>query len=122
MIDHIGIDVGDFERSKRFYAEALGPLGYELAMEPVENVGGFAAKGKPDFWIAGGTANGARTSRSSRTIAPRWMRFTLRRSPRAGRTTGSLGYGPSTTRTTTAPTSTIRTETTSRRSATYLSR
>jgi catechol 2,3-dioxygenase-like lactoylglutathione lyase family enzyme len=58
MIDHIGIDVGDYDRSKRFYAEALGPLGYELAMEPVENVGGFAARGKPDFWIVGGTAAG----------------------------------------------------------------
>src|SRR5919204_904873 len=56
MIDHVGIDVGDYERSKKFYVEALGPLGYELVMEPVENVGGFAAKGKPDFWIAGGTA------------------------------------------------------------------
>ena len=58
MLDHIGIDVSDYERSKRFYAEALGPLGYELMMEPVENVGGFAAKGKPDFWIAAGTATG----------------------------------------------------------------
>jgi len=58
VIDHVGIDVRDYERSKRFYSEALRPLGYELAMEPVENVGGFAAKGKPDFWIAGGEASG----------------------------------------------------------------
>ena len=54
MIDHIGIDVSDYERSKRFYAEALGPLGYELMMEPMDNVGGFAAQGKPDFWIVVG--------------------------------------------------------------------
>jgi catechol 2,3-dioxygenase-like lactoylglutathione lyase family enzyme len=58
MIDHIGIDVGDYERSKRFYAEALGPLGYELMMEFDGNVGGFGAKGKPDFWIVGGSAAG----------------------------------------------------------------
>ena len=58
MIDHIGIDVADYERSKRFYAEALGPLGYELMMEPVENVAGFGAEGKPDFWIAVGSSTG----------------------------------------------------------------
>jgi catechol 2,3-dioxygenase-like lactoylglutathione lyase family enzyme len=58
MIDHIGIDVGDYERSKSFYTRALGPLGYELMMEPMENVGGFAVKGKPDFWIVGGKPAG----------------------------------------------------------------
>ena len=58
MIDHLGIDVADYARSKTFYVEALGPLGYELVMEPVENVGGFAAKGKPDFWIVAGNASG----------------------------------------------------------------
>jgi len=34
MIDHVGIPVSDFERSKRFYEEALSPLGYQLIMEP----------------------------------------------------------------------------------------
>jgi catechol 2,3-dioxygenase-like lactoylglutathione lyase family enzyme len=58
MLDHLGIDVRDYERSKRFYVEALGPLGYELVMEPVANVGGFGSKGKPDFWIAIGNAVG----------------------------------------------------------------
>lgn len=58
MLDHIGIDVSDYERSKRFYVEALGPLGYELVMEPVANVGGFGAKGKPDFWLGVGPAVG----------------------------------------------------------------
>ena len=43
MLDHLGIDVSDYERSKAFYAEALGPLGYELMLEPVANVGGFGA-------------------------------------------------------------------------------
>ena len=58
MIDHVGIDVSDYQRSKRFYAAALAPLGYELVMEPDENVGGFAAKGKPDFWLVGGNTAG----------------------------------------------------------------
>lgn len=30
MLDHIGIDVQDFEKSKAFYQAALVPLGYEL--------------------------------------------------------------------------------------------
>ena len=51
--DHIGLNVGDLARSKAFYAEALGPLGYEVIME-LEGVAGFGAKGKPDFWITEG--------------------------------------------------------------------
>jgi len=58
MIDHVGLEVGDYERSKAFYSAALRPLGYELVMEPDANVGGFGAKGKPDFWIVGGAPSG----------------------------------------------------------------
>jgi catechol 2,3-dioxygenase-like lactoylglutathione lyase family enzyme len=53
MLDHIGIDVQDYARSKAFYQAALAPLGYELIME-VEGWAGFGAGGKPDFWIKGG--------------------------------------------------------------------
>lgn len=52
MIDHIGIDVRDLERSKAFYQATLAPLGYELIME-VQGWAGFGARGKPDFWIRG---------------------------------------------------------------------
>jgi catechol 2,3-dioxygenase-like lactoylglutathione lyase family enzyme len=51
MIDHVGINVSDYARSKDFYASALAPLGYELAMEFDGRVGGFARDGKPWFWI-----------------------------------------------------------------------
>ena len=54
MLDHIGIPVWDFERSKRYYAQALSPLGYELIMEPSSSAAGFGRLGKPDFWIAQG--------------------------------------------------------------------
>jgi catechol 2,3-dioxygenase-like lactoylglutathione lyase family enzyme len=40
MIDHVGIEVGDYERSKAFYSVALQPLGYELV------TAGLAAGGK----------------------------------------------------------------------------
>ena len=52
MIDHLGFDVSDYEASKRFYQEALAPLGYELLMEFEGGVPGFGKQGKPDFWIA----------------------------------------------------------------------
>jgi catechol 2,3-dioxygenase-like lactoylglutathione lyase family enzyme len=54
VLDHVGVPVSDFERSKRFYTEALSPLGYELIMEPSVSAGGFGGLGKPDFWISQG--------------------------------------------------------------------
>ena len=54
MLDHVVIRVSDFEQSKRFYAEALSPLGYELLMEPSVSAAGFGRQGKPEFWIGQG--------------------------------------------------------------------
>jgi catechol 2,3-dioxygenase-like lactoylglutathione lyase family enzyme len=54
VLDHVGIRVSDRERSKRFYAEALSPLGYELVMEHRISGVGFGRSGKPDFWIREG--------------------------------------------------------------------
>jgi catechol 2,3-dioxygenase-like lactoylglutathione lyase family enzyme len=54
VLDHVGLPVSDFERSKRFYEEALSPLGYEPIMEPSVSAAGFGRRGKPDFWIARG--------------------------------------------------------------------
>ena len=51
MIDHVGLDVRDYDTSKRFYEQALAPLGYELLME-FEQVAGFGRDGKPEFWIS----------------------------------------------------------------------
>jgi catechol 2,3-dioxygenase-like lactoylglutathione lyase family enzyme len=52
MLDHLGFNVSDYERSKAFYERALAPLGIELLMEPVEAVAGFGDDQKPYFWIA----------------------------------------------------------------------
>jgi catechol 2,3-dioxygenase-like lactoylglutathione lyase family enzyme len=52
MIDHIGIQVGDLERSITFYTKALAPLGYELVMR-WQQFAGFGIGGKPEFWIDG---------------------------------------------------------------------
>jgi catechol 2,3-dioxygenase-like lactoylglutathione lyase family enzyme len=53
MLDHVSLRVADYDRSKRFYAAALAPLGYTLAMESATGAGyrrGFI----PDFWIKQG--------------------------------------------------------------------
>jgi catechol 2,3-dioxygenase-like lactoylglutathione lyase family enzyme len=51
VLDHVGIRVSDFEQSRRFFAQALSPLGYELIREPSVSAAGFGRQGKPDFWI-----------------------------------------------------------------------
>src|SRR2546423_1002836 len=56
MIDHTGISVSDFERSKAFYRAALAPLGYELLME-FPGGAGFGVPPRPDFWIGQGEPN-----------------------------------------------------------------
>jgi catechol 2,3-dioxygenase-like lactoylglutathione lyase family enzyme len=62
MIDHMSIQVLDYDKSKAFYTQALGPLGYSVIMEftraqvptlPSDAVCGLGEKGKPDFWLSG---------------------------------------------------------------------
>ena len=63
MIDHTGVSVSDFARSKAFYTKALAAIHYVIFMEvPAAvtgrvDVAGFGEPPKPDFWIAAGTAN-----------------------------------------------------------------
>ena len=60
MLDHVGIPVSDFMRSKGFYLKVLAPLGYDLVLEVAsEETGGhshagFGAGAKPQFWIGSG--------------------------------------------------------------------
>ena len=84
MLDHVGIRVSDFEQSKRFFTEAISPLGYELIMEPSVSTAGFGRRGKPDFWIGHGDRGQPSTSRSPPPTAPAWMPSTRRHSQRAG--------------------------------------
>ena len=67
MIDHLGLSVSDYGRSKAFYLAALKPLGYELIMEVTEAgpYAGFGEGGKPDFWIGRGKASTAHARRLS---------------------------------------------------------
>jgi catechol 2,3-dioxygenase-like lactoylglutathione lyase family enzyme len=60
MLDHTGIAVSDFNKSKAFYIKTLGPLSISLVMEvTAEQTGdgahaGFGKDGKPFFWIGSG--------------------------------------------------------------------
>ena len=66
MIDHTGVSVSNFEKSKKFYTEALKPIGYKLLLEfpssitGTTNVAGFGEPPKTDFWIGEGTPNDPR--------------------------------------------------------------
>src|SRR5579862_7851050 len=53
ILDHIGINVSDYERSKAFYEKALAPLGIKPVMEWGKACG-FGHDRKPDFWMAQG--------------------------------------------------------------------
>src|SRR5690606_39283139 len=62
MIDHTGLAVSDFAKSKAFYTAALAPLGYSLLMEfPAAerspDIAGFGEPPEADFWIVAGTPN-----------------------------------------------------------------
>jgi len=57
MLDHFGMDVGDYEAAKQFFSAALAPLGYIVMMEGYGWCG-MGADGKPDLWFRG-AKNGA---------------------------------------------------------------
>jgi catechol 2,3-dioxygenase-like lactoylglutathione lyase family enzyme len=60
MLDHIGLAVADFERSKSFFIDALAPLDITLLMEvTAEQTGGdahagFGTEQKAFFWVGNG--------------------------------------------------------------------
>ncbi len=60
MLDHIGIKVSDFARSKLFYRRTLAPLQMTLladlssAVTGSHETAGFGVAPKPEFWIGPG--------------------------------------------------------------------
>jgi catechol 2,3-dioxygenase-like lactoylglutathione lyase family enzyme len=67
MIAHVGIQVSDIERSKKFYSEALKPIGYQMIREygvtpsrPAASAG-FGEAPRADLWIYQGKPNRAGT-------------------------------------------------------------
>jgi hypothetical protein len=61
MLDHIGIKVSDFKRSKEFCRAALAPLQYQLLKETSSSAGFGVVEGHlkstdpaGDFWVSAG--------------------------------------------------------------------
>jgi len=61
MIAHVGIVVSDIAKSKKFYTEALKPIGYQMLREygitptrPTESAG-FGEPPRADLWIYQGS-------------------------------------------------------------------
>jgi catechol 2,3-dioxygenase-like lactoylglutathione lyase family enzyme len=53
MFDHVGLNVGDYTKSRAFYERALAPLGYHVVMASDERKGaGFGQDRKPEFWVS----------------------------------------------------------------------
>jgi catechol 2,3-dioxygenase-like lactoylglutathione lyase family enzyme len=59
MIDHVGIKVSDYAKSKAFYLQVLATLGHECVMEITPEMtgtdswhAGFGSNRKPSFWIS----------------------------------------------------------------------
>lgn len=50
MIDHIGFNVADFQRSRSFYQAALGALGWQIVMEG-EGWAMMGQQGRPKLWF-----------------------------------------------------------------------
>lgn len=65
IIDHVSLNVTDFERSKEFYGRALAPLGISLIME-FGKAAGFGKGGKPELWIG----EGVTSFQSAEQLAP----------------------------------------------------
>ena len=84
-IDHVGLDVKDYERSKAFYEKTLAPLGMRLMMEPAPEVGGFGGD-SPFFWIGSATAAPDGRARGDHRQGPRDGGCLPRRRARAGGT------------------------------------
>jgi catechol 2,3-dioxygenase-like lactoylglutathione lyase family enzyme len=53
VIDHFGINCGDFDKAKQFYDRVLGVLGYTRQMDFGEAIG-YGKDGHAAFWIADG--------------------------------------------------------------------
>ena len=94
MLDHLGLSVSDYRKSKSFFEGALAPLGYAVVMEFGGTTAGLGAAGKPDFWISQGKAGGpvhVAFSTSSRATVDAFYKAAL---AAGGRDNGKPGLRP----------------------------
>ena len=122
MIDHTGVIVSDFEKSKKFYSDALEPIGYTLLLEfPPSVTGGMnvAGFGEPPKRTSG-SVRALRiipgfTSRFESASARWWTYFIKPRLRPGEKITAPRACVHSTMQIITALSFSIRTATTSKR-------
>lgn len=90
MLDHVTIGVTNLDRSKRFYDQALRPLGIERLYAEKETFAGYGANRKAFFWI--GRRSDAQTSTHAAFTAP--DRETVDRFYQAALAAGGRDNGP----------------------------
>ena len=63
MFDHVGLNVAEFETSRRFFERALAPLGYRVVLDFSQHsaVGFGTSEDKPEFWVAARDPRGTGT-------------------------------------------------------------
>jgi|SRR6185503_6448637 len=76
ILDHIGINVSSYARSKTFYEKALAPLGIEVVME-YGTWCGMGRNMKPAFWFGEGVAK-YQTPENTKVITPVHLSFLAR--------------------------------------------
>ena len=95
MLDHLGINVSDYERSRDFYEQALAPLGLKLLMEPAPGFGGFGGRRRQAVLLDQRPAGADDRERARRVrrrpTGRRWTRSTRRRTKAGGNDNGGPG-------------------------------
>jgi catechol 2,3-dioxygenase-like lactoylglutathione lyase family enzyme len=95
MIEHISLRCRNASSSRKFYQQALAPLGYKMD----RNYGdafGFIQGGRHDFWISDGKVGTPNHVAFHADDEKRVDAFTEQQSPPAGRTTVLPGHAMST--------------------------
>ena len=76
ILDHIGINVSSYPRSKAFYEKALAPLGIEVVRE-YGTWCGMGRDKKPAFWFGEGVSK-FQTAEQLKVITPVHVSFVAR--------------------------------------------
>ena len=94
MFDHVGLTLRNLERSRRFYAAALAPLGITELVE-FEGVVAFG-RDRPQLWLAEGPREGAPAVHIAFTAATRIEVDTFHRAAMSagGTDNGAAGLRP----------------------------
>ena len=77
MIDHLGIEVADYARSRAFYERVLATLGYGVVMEVTRDMTGgyegcgFGPPDRPHFWVGKGDGEPGRGAHIAFTAGSR---------------------------------------------------